>query len=89
MSYQNHSNAKQHIAMKLPKIIPSLLFLLPILCINPLMPGICAAAPVILRWILLNVSLCSPKLSLVAYAWLSTLSITLWLLSNLLLSSSM
>ena len=56
--------------MKLPRIIPSLLFLVPILCINPLIPGIWAAAPVILLWMLLRLSLCRLKLSFTAYAWL-------------------
>jgi hypothetical protein len=66
--YQNQNNIKQQNAMKLPKIMPSLLFFVPILCISPLMPGICAAAPVILLWILLRLSLCNAKLSFTAYA---------------------
>lgn len=68
MLYQNQNNTRQHKAMNDPSIIPSLLFLLPILCINPLIPGICAAAPVIRRCMLIKLSLCSPKLSFVAYA---------------------
>ena len=48
-SHQNQNSIKQQNAMKLPKIMPSLLFFVPILCMSPLMPGICAAAPVILR----------------------------------------
>lgn len=80
---------RQQMAIKLPKIIPSLLFFDPILCISPLIPGICAAAPVIRLWMLLKLSRCSAKLSLTAYAWLSTASVMLWLLSSRRRSSSM
>lgn len=72
-----------------PNMIPSRRFLLPILCIKLFIPGICAAAPVILLCILVKLSLCRLKLSFTAYAWLSTESAILWLLSSLLLSSSM
>lgn len=71
-AYQNHNNTKQQNAINDPSIIPSRRFLLPIRCINPLIPGICAAAPVILRWILAKLWPCTTKLSFVAYAWLST-----------------
>ena len=87
--HQNQNSIKQQNAMKVPKIIPSLLFLVPILCMSPLIPGICAAAPVILLWMLLRLSLCNAKLSFTAYAWLSTESAMLWLLSSRRLSSSM
>lgn len=75
--------------MKNPNISPSLLLFAPILPIKPFTPGIWLAAPVIRRLMLANVSLCTPKLSWMAYAWLSTLSAMLLLLSILLLSSSM
>ena len=54
--------------MKLPSIIPSLLFFAPIRPINPLIPGTCAAAPTILLFTLASVSLCLPNPSLIAYA---------------------
>ena len=87
--HQNQNSIKQQNAIKLPRIIPSLLFFVPILCMSPLIPGICAAAPVILLWILLRLSLCRAKLSFTAYAWLSTESAMLWLLSSRRRSSSM
>tara|TARA_R110002060_G_scaffold42550_1_gene54005 strand:- start:705 stop:935 length:231 start_codon:yes stop_codon:yes gene_type:complete len=61
-------NIKKQKAIKLPMIIPSLLFFADILPIRLFKPGTCAAAPVILRLILASVSLCSPKLSFTAYA---------------------
>lgn len=66
--HQNHNSTKKQMAIKEPNIMPSLRFLLPILCIKPLMPGICAAAPVILLWMPAKLSLCRPKLSFTAYA---------------------
>lgn len=75
--------------MKLPNMIPSLLFFEPMRVIKLLMPGTWLAAPTILRWMLDNVSLCILKFSFTAYAWLSTESATLWELSMRLRSSSM
>lgn len=76
-------------AMKLPKMMPSLRLLVPILEIKPFTPGICAAAEVIRRLILASVSLCMPKFSLIEYACANTPSITLWLWSSRPRSCSM
>lgn len=84
----NQKNIKKQKAINVPKIIPSLLFLLPILCIKSFTPGNWLAAKVILRLTLAKVSLCIPKFSLIVYAWLIIPSITLWLLSRCPLSCS-
>lgn len=70
-----YKNIKKQKAMKLPMIIPSLLFFADILPIRLFNPGTWLAAPVILRLMLARVSLCKPKFSLIAYAWLKTLSV--------------
>ena len=79
----------KHAAMKHPIMMPSLLFFAEILPIKVLIPGTWLAAMVILRLMLDSVSRCRTKLSLTAYAWLSTLSVMLWLLSMRLRSLSM
>lgn len=87
--YLSQKKTMKHIAIKVPMIIPSLLFLLVMRPMMELMPGTLLAAIVILRLMLANVSLCTMKLSLMAYAWLRTLSVTSLLLSMRFRSSSM
>jgi hypothetical protein len=87
--YLNHNSIKQQNAMKLPSMMPSLLFFDPIRPIRLLIPGTWLAAPTILRLMFASVSLCTPKFSCTAYAWLRTESATLCELSMRFRSSSM
>jgi hypothetical protein len=88
-NYRNHNSIRQQNAMKLPNIIPSLLFFVPILPMRLLMPGTWLAAPTILRLMFASDSRCTLKFSWTAYAWLSTESATLCELSMRRRSSSM
>jgi hypothetical protein len=87
--YQNHNSIRKQKAIKLPNIMPSLLFFVPIRAIKLLMPGTWLAALTILLLTLANVSLCILKFSLTAYAWLRTESATLCELSIRFRSSNM
>lgn len=64
--HEKKNTTKKQKAIKLPRMIPSLLFFAPILVIRLLIPGIVLAAPTILLLILANVSRCTPKFSLMA-----------------------
>lgn len=87
-AHKKYKNIRTQNAMNIPIIMPSLRFFADILPIKLFKPGTWLAAPVILLLMLAKVSLCNPKLSLTAYAWLSTLSAMLLLLSIRALSSS-
>lgn len=63
-----YKNIKKQKAMKLPMMIPSLLFLADILPIKLFNPGTWLAAPVMRLLMFAKVSLWIPKLSLIAYA---------------------
>lgn len=89
LNHRNKSSIRKQTPIKAPRISASLRLLFPIFPIKAFTPGTWLAAPTILRLMLVIVSRWMPKFSLIAYAWLSTPSITPWLSSMRRRSSNM